>query len=656
MCSKQRLISVALGTLFAMAIAASAAAQYSAAEIMSKSPAELIEILNNPKVSVFAKAKVCQRLALIGTEDAVPALAALLPDEELGAYARSALESIPHPTADEALREAATRRGTLKRLQLIGIINSIGRRKDTQATGVLKALLGDSDASVAQAAGAALGRIGTTEAAGILKAALVTSSPVKASVANACLACADQLVMGGERVEAIALYESVAAADIPKHRKAAAIYGQLRLQKAEAKDLLLAQIRSPDAIFFNIGLAAVRQMPGADVTAALVREIDRLPPERQAGLLRALGDRKEPVPLAGVIAASKSPSAVVRAAAIYVLGKHGGDSALPILVDASLGTGEVAREAKFVLGNTVGKNVDVAICAKLTDADPKAKVSLFELVGSRGIAEALPEVLKATEDPNEELRLAAIRTLGRIVSLEELPMLVERLVVAKTLRETAATHESLKAACARMPDRDACAGKLLDSMDAAPAVSKGFLLQLLSSVGGARALTGVCAYARNADEDIQDAATRALGEWMSVDAAPQLLELAHTIRNDKFKTRVLRGYIRIVRQLGIPADQKVTMCQEALGAACRDDERRMVLQVLGRLPSVKSLSLAASCLTVPALRDEAITAVLEIGEKLSANEARAVADAMRQVLKAGASGEKADRAKAILEQTASKVQ
>jgi hypothetical protein len=40
---------------------------------------------------------------------AVPALAALLTDEQLAAWARIALEAIPDPAADQALREAAAR-------------------------------------------------------------------------------------------------------------------------------------------------------------------------------------------------------------------------------------------------------------------------------------------------------------------------------------------------------------------------------------------------------------------------------------------------------------------------------------------------------------------------------------------------------------------
>src|SRR5688500_12479056 len=52
------------------------------------------------------KALACKHLAIHGTADAVPALAALLPDKELASWARIALEAIPDPAADDALRDA----------------------------------------------------------------------------------------------------------------------------------------------------------------------------------------------------------------------------------------------------------------------------------------------------------------------------------------------------------------------------------------------------------------------------------------------------------------------------------------------------------------------------------------------------------------------
>src|SRR5215471_2079190 len=57
----------------------------------------------------------CQRLRLIGTVKAVPALASLLTDDRASQAARHTLEALPFPEAGAALRDALNKTsGTLK--------------------------------------------------------------------------------------------------------------------------------------------------------------------------------------------------------------------------------------------------------------------------------------------------------------------------------------------------------------------------------------------------------------------------------------------------------------------------------------------------------------------------------------------------------------
>ena len=119
----------------------------------------LIAVLAS-EAPVKAKADACRLLGLIGTAKAVPALAALLGDERLAHMARYALEPIPDPAVDAALRGAL---GVLKGRALAGVIGSIGARRDTAATAALGALLGAAEAEVAQAAARSLGMLGTVE-------------------------------------------------------------------------------------------------------------------------------------------------------------------------------------------------------------------------------------------------------------------------------------------------------------------------------------------------------------------------------------------------------------------------------------------------------------------------------------------------------------
>jgi HEAT repeat protein len=611
--------------------------------------AKLVAVLQSD-AAPFDKAQACQRLALIGTKEAVPALAALLADERLSSYARFGLEPIPDPSVDNALRDAL---GKLRGRLLAGVINSIGVRRDVKAVGALTKLANDPNSEVAPMALAALGQIATFEATETLQRALASdSAAVRDAAADACLVSVERLLAQNKREESIRLCDAVRRANVPQPCRVAATRGAILARQSAGLPLLIEQLKADDNDLFGVALRTSRELPGGDVTRSLIAELDRLPPARQVLLIRAIGDRQDAEALPAIRTRAADGPREIRLAAIHVLGRMGDVSAVTVLLETAVsGDPVLAPAAQASLTKLHGPAVDAAIVTNLDRGDPNARALLLDLVAQHAIASALPAVLKAADDPNEPVRLAAIKTLGRIIGLKELAILTNRLFAAKSPQETAALQETLKVACLRMPDRDACAGGLLDCLPSAPMASQRFLIELLGVVGGARALQGVSAAAESANEDLQDAATRVLGEWMSADAAPELLKLAKTLGNDQFRIRALRGYIRIARQMSLPAEQKLEMCKTAFGAAQRDEERRLILAALGRVPSAKAISMVVPHLANPALAEEAAEAALAVGEKIVQTDPRVVADAMQQVLKSGVGSEKNTRAKAILERT-----
>jgi HEAT repeat protein len=172
-----------------------------------------------------AKDYVCRALKTIGTAESVPALAALLPNQDLSHMARYALERIPATEAAGAIRDAMSNlSGPLK----VGMIGSLGARRDAASAAALAGLLGDADPAVACAAAVALGRIGSPEAGKAL-ADRAKGSPdtVKPPVADACFACAEHLLADGKKAEATALYQALSGEKQPKHVRLAATRGLL---------------------------------------------------------------------------------------------------------------------------------------------------------------------------------------------------------------------------------------------------------------------------------------------------------------------------------------------------------------------------------------------------------------------------------------------
>jgi HEAT repeat protein len=190
----------------------------------------LIRILTDAGSPEFQKAKACQRVGELGAKEAVPALSALLGNEHLSTYARYGLEPIADSSVDDALRASLTK---LKGSFLIGVINSIGKRRDSKAGPALAKMLYDADGEVGRAAAMALGNIGGAASMKELQAALTkTKGTLRMAVADACLVCAERLLAEDQRDQALALYAFLSAPDVPKPARLAAMQGIIREETA----------------------------------------------------------------------------------------------------------------------------------------------------------------------------------------------------------------------------------------------------------------------------------------------------------------------------------------------------------------------------------------------------------------------------------------
>lgn len=170
-----------------------------------------------------AKDFVCRKLMVIGTAASVPALAELLGQAENSHMARYALERMPAAEAAQALRDALPKLGGVSK---IGVIGSLGVRRDTASVPVLVALL--DEAEYAPSAAVALGNIATPEAAESLARAKPKEPAAQRAVADASLACAEALLSQGNTAAALSIYKSLAGQDQPKQVRLAGTRGMLK--------------------------------------------------------------------------------------------------------------------------------------------------------------------------------------------------------------------------------------------------------------------------------------------------------------------------------------------------------------------------------------------------------------------------------------------
>jgi len=313
--------------------------------LVSAAQADPIAVITSEESSLKEKGDACRELAPIGAKEAVAPLAALLGDERYAHMARYGLEPNPDPSVGEALHEAL---GKLKGLPLVGVIGSVGVRRDEKAVEALAGLLKDGDGQVVQAAARALGKIGNTEAAKALQGALdEVRAANELAVCEGLFRCAEALEKAGKTEEAQGLYDRLCEAGGAHQVCTGALRGAVLVRKEEGLPLLLEALRDEDYLMAEAAARTAQEMEGAAATKALVDELAKLSADRQILVIQTLGDRGDAAAVPELSAAAKNGEKPVRLAAIRSLTMIGDAKAKPVLEGlAGDSDGDIQQAAK----------------------------------------------------------------------------------------------------------------------------------------------------------------------------------------------------------------------------------------------------------------------------------------------------------------------
>jgi HEAT repeat protein len=618
---------------------------------------KLVAVLKSD-ASQKEKADACRELARIGTKDAVAPLAALLADEQLSHMARYGLETIPDSSVDKALREAA---GKLQGRPLVGVIGSIGVRRDPKAVKLLAGLLNASDNDVAQAAARTLGSIGNPPAATALLDAL-PSVPAANQLAfcEGLLRCAEAASAKGNRQAAQAIYDRLREVQTPQQVRTAALRGAILTRQKGGLDLLLESVRSSDYALFAAAARTAQEMPGPEVTRLLAGELAGLSPDRQILVIETLAKRGDATALPALFTAARNGEKTVRIEAIHALAEVGDPSALPVLIDL-LGEAdrEIAQAAQESLASLPGKEVDAAIMKMLADGSADRRITAMDLIVRRRMTPAIPALIEAAGGSDPKVRVSAVQKLGELAGPAELPGVLDLLSRAKSPEDLEATEQALSAISLKSANPASCVGQVEARLAQSQPAQKCALLRVLGAIGGTTALGAVRAAVSDPNVEVHAAAIRALSGWSTADAAPDLLELAKTAGNPTDKMICLRGYLALAGHGDLSTEQRLKMCRQAAPLVQKDDEKKLLLAALGSIVSTKALDLIKPYLEDAATKEEASTGTVNISDKLlhgnqSAKVAPKLVEPLGKVVQVTANPDLAKRAKELRDQAESK--
>jgi HEAT repeat protein len=617
----------------------------------TNSEAECLQTLQS-NASLTDKDAACARLKIVGTDRAVPALAALLTDEDLSISARYVLEAMSSPAAGPALLAAVDRSsGVIK----AGLVDSLGRRRETAAVPALTKALTDADPAVATAAATALGDIANPEALRALQAAsMAPAGPVSTAVADALLRCANRLLAAGEPSKALPLFQGVYATQKEKTFQTAAYRGVLLASGKDALPLATQAIAGQAGPSRTAALQLVHELNVPGATAAFAEVLPKVDAPVQASLIEGLSQRDDPAAAPAIAKLVSSPAPEVRLAALTALGQVGDATFAPLLAEAAAASSGVeqaaARESLTQLRR--GQPAD-ALLSRLPEAKPAVQAEIARALGARGDTGAVPKLLELARSGSESARQAATLALAQLVDQAQLASLVQLLLEAGSPTARAQVADALNAACQHIQSRHGRVdvAPLVKGLSSGSIDARIALLPVCAGFNDPQVRAALRAAIADSDPQVRTAAIRALCDTTDAEMLPDLVKLACTVPESNLRSLAIGGCVRLATQeesVKLSSAQRVETLKAILAAGPTSEQKRVVLAGVAEVADVEALKLAEPLLEDAAVQGEAARAVVKIAPLLP--EAAPAIAALKKVVAVVQDGPTRRDAETVLKQ------
>jgi HEAT repeat protein len=564
--------------------------------------------------TLASKQFVSRKLSLIGGDKCVSTLSKMVRTDDTFDMALYALERIPGKKAGGVLR------GLLKKaegVQLIGVINALGMRKDVKAVPGLKKLVLHQDEATALAAIAALGRIGDDKAAKVLVAVINdVSGQRKDAVYDAYLKHADRLFEKGRAFEAGEIYQKMTAVEYPEAIRSAAMSG-LIVSSQNAGATCLDYLTNGDETLQSAVIYHVGRMKKLDYMDRIARMLPGLQVAQQVQLIGALAARGDHSVADQVIAVTGSEDSEVAVAAIKALEFLGDASMVELLAGFASGKGEKADAARESLNRVKGAGMDKVFADLLGRSNPEMQAELLKSIGVRQM-NGLSSTVYSLAGGDSEVKTDAMRALSVIQDPNDMVDLVNLLIETESGRERVEA-ENMVVAVANRAEKEAHPSEaLLARLPKIDSVElRSSMLQVMGRIGDAKALPEIKKAVSSKNKEISRAGIRALSAWPDATPLTDLMNLAQKNRDKTGRILALRGFIRMIDlDKSGNGEKKVVLYRKALDMNGGANEKRLILAGLSNIRNVLAINMAGELMEDESVTSEAEAAVVKIANRI----------------------------------------
>lgn len=520
--------------------------------------------------TLYAKTEEAFNALRTGNVDTVQTIKESLNDPRFNTQVRTALESADPKTALPILRDGLL----ASDLECVaGCVNSLGRLHDAESAERIASLAQDKTKSltIRCVAYRCLGLLKTDGSLEVLKSGLQDTADLELRSA-----CADGLLEAARSLESAELFRTVREANVSEVVNKIAVQNEIILSKdVELFEQLLKSENKFDFQAACIVMASCSDW-GPAFWESIEQTLDQISIHSQNRVIEAMGESGNQA-FVPILRARLKKSNIELSTQIVLLGALSelkDPLVFDICFDFLSSQEETLRNAAVNCINNLDslseKNI---VCLKnVLEGEGISKFlvnSCLKIVASKGDSKLADSVKKATFDSSDlECLTLGVATWANLI--EPTPNVVENYIkdyCSKSL-VTETFDRGLMTLCRRTPNKR----DVISILERTFQDDSVRLARLVGEMGGKDAadylgelaLTAIGSSSET-DVDTVDVVTELLGRWNTPDASEALARLALLLpegKFGKFKTRAIRGYIRIVRQMGeLPLEkmQKISL-------------------------------------------------------------------------------------------------
>lgn len=551
------------------------------------------------------------QLQRFGKDDAVACIEKWLDDKDLGGPAARALAQIKTPLAQKALLKALP--GSAGDNQN-SLIEALGYTQSKAAVAAITKLATTTNEQQRKVSLAALAKIGDASSAKLLQSAAQKAGFTydNTNAASDYILYLQELTKTSKPLAT--KYAASLMADAASAKQLQTRIAGLKLltdiNGVKGLPLLQAAMQDKDIKYRGAALKFAVPYQTAATNVQWVKLLNTVSPEAQVQLLSFVSKIEDKASLPALKKLMQSNNEAVQLAAIAAVAKVGQQESLPaILSILSKGNPATIEAAKNALQQIKGDAVSTAVAGALAGATSAGKVALLSVLQARSADNAAANVFAEINNSDAAVHQAAVKALPSVILQKDLPQIFS-LLAAATTGDQLFYQQAIINATSGIKDTAARTQIILQQIAKESNDKKPLYFNVLSAIGGSRALNELQSAFANGDDATKAAAVNALSKASGASTARALYKIAST--NAANKETALNGYIHIIAKSKFPADQKLLMLQDAMELATTTKQKQDILDEAGNCRSFTALTFAGKYLDDPAVQQNAALAVLDI--------------------------------------------